>query len=332
MASPTLVSIVAPAYRTAGCIPELHRRIQEAFAPLPETEFELILVNDHSPDPDWERIQELALADRRVKGLDLSRNFGQHHAITAGVDHASGDWVVVMDCDLQDRPEEIPRLLCRAREGGYDAVFAQRVQRQDGWIKVALSRGFHLLFNRLSSVPIDPTISNFSIASHQVICAYRSLRESSRAYNLAILWCGFRVGYLPVEHGARFSGTSAYTLRRSLRLAFDSITSLSNKPLRLASQVGITMSLGAFLYGTFLVIRFLLWAIPVEGWTSLMVSLYFLAGLLLAFLGILGIYLGKVFDETKGRPIYLVKSTLNLGPDHPSRRWVHRRPARGRQS
>lgn len=306
------ISIVAPTYRCSTCLVELHRRIVSAFAGMPGSDFELILVNDGSPEDDWQRIEELAASDSRIKGINLSRNFGQHHAISAGVDHADGDWVVVMDADLQDRPEEIPRLYEKARAGDFDVVFAQRVFRQDPVMKVLLSRAFNLLINTLSSLPIDPTIGNFSIASRQVITAYRKLRESSRSYGLGILWCGFRVGYLPVEHGARFAGRSSYGLGRSIHLALESITSLSNKPLRMAINVGFSISFTAFLYGLYLILRYLFHAVPVPGWTSTVVSVYFLSGMILAFMGILGLYLGKVFDEVKGRPLYIIRKTLNF--------------------
>ncbi|WP_243318220.1 glycosyltransferase family 2 protein [Geothrix paludis] len=306
------ISIVAPTYRCSTCLVELHRRIVSAFAGMPGSDFELILVNDGSPEDDWQRIEELATSDSRIKGINLSRNFGQHHAISAGVDHADGDWVVVMDADLQDRPEEIPRLYEKAMAGDFDVVFAQRVFRQDPVMKVLLSRAFNLLINTLSSLPIDPTIGNFSIASRQVITAYRKLRESSRSYGLGILWCGFRVGYLPVEHGARFAGRSSYSLGRSIHLALESITSLSNKPLRMAINVGFSISFTAFLYGLYLILRYLFHAVPVPGWTSTVVSVYFLSGMILAFMGILGLYLGKVFDEVKGRPLYIIRKTLNF--------------------
>jgi dolichol-phosphate mannosyltransferase len=311
MATPPLLSIVAPAYRCADCLPELHRRVREALAPLTD-HFELVLVDDASPGEDWVRIQELAAQDPRVKGIRFSRNFGQHHAITAGVDHARGDWVVVMDADLQDRPEEIPRLYQKAVAEGFDVVFGRRMERTDGFLKVFLSRCFNKLINSLSNIPIDPAVGNFSIASRQVIDAYNRLRETSRAYGLGILWCGFRVGYLPIEHGARFAGDSAYTLGKAMQLALESITSLSTRPLRLAINVGFTMAGIALAYGLYLIARFLLWGIPVAGWTSMMVSVYFLSGVILAFLGILGLYVGKIFEEVKGRPLYVVRTTLNL--------------------
>ncbi len=309
---PFLLSIVTPAYRCEACIEELYRRVVEAVGGIPGASLELIFVNDGSPERDWEVISRLADLDPRVKGINLSRNFGQHHAIAAGMDHAQGDWIAVMDCDLQDQPEEIPRLFEHAWKEGWDVVFARRMDRQDTWLKVSLSRCFNRLVNTLSSLPIDPAISNFSIVTRQVADSYRRMRECSRSYGLGILWCGYKVGYVPVRHGSRFAGASAYSFGRSLQLAMESITSLSNKPLRMAINLGFGMATLAFLYGIYLIIRYLFWAIPVAGWTTITVSLYFLSGVILVVLGILGLYLGKVFDEVKARPIYLVRETRNV--------------------
>lgn len=317
MNEPTRLSIVSPAYCCAGCIPELYRRIKESIQQIQNLDFELILINDGSPENDWAEIQLLTSIDTRVKGINLSRNFGQHRAISAGIEYCSGDWIVVMDCDLQDRPEEIQALLMAALSGDYDVVFAQRISRQDPRLKVALSRVFYWLLNHLSTIPIDSRISSFSIAKRNVVEHYRSLKEGSHSYGLGILWCGFKVGYLPVQHGSRFTGDSTYTLARSMNLALEAITSLSNKPLSIAIRVGFIMAATAFIYGCFLILRYLFWAIPVEGWTSILVSIYFLAGIMLAFLGILGLYLGKVFDEVKGRPKYIIRESLNLDQQPP---------------
>lgn len=154
--------------------------------------FEIILVNDASPYADWEIIQHLASSDSRIKGINFSRNFGQHHAITAGIDYADGDWVVVMDADLQDQPEEILKLYNKAQEG-YDIVFGQRLDRQDSKFKIFCSHAFNRLYNSLSDLSFDPSIANFSIISRQVAAQWRTLRESSRAYGLTLLWCGFNV-------------------------------------------------------------------------------------------------------------------------------------------
>lgn len=305
------ISIIAPAYRCAECIPELCRRLKLALARI-NPNFEIILVNDSSPDRDWAVIQEEARADRRVKGINFSRNFGQHHAITAGIDHATGDWIVVMDCDLQDQPEEIEKLYRKAIDENNDIVFARRVERKDTLMKRLMSRSFNLLYNFLSNTRIDPTTGNFSISARRVMDNYRRLRESSRSHGLTLLWCGFKVGYADVDHAERFAGKTTYNLRRSVHLAIESISSQSNKPLRMSINFGFLMSGFSFLFALSIVFRKLMWNIPVSGWASMIVSLYFIGGLLMANMGVIGLYLGKVFDETKNRPIYIVRETLNF--------------------
>ena len=305
------ISIVVPAYRCAECLPELHRRLVAVIEPI-TTQFEIVLVNDCSPDKDWEIIATLARADARVKGVNLSRNFGQHLAIAAGIDHADGDWVVVMDGDLQDRPEEIPILYRKAQGDGLDVVFGRRANRQDPWYKILASRAFAWVFRQLSDVHVEPGIANFSISSRNVMDAYRRLREGSRAHVLVLLWCGFRVGYVDVAHAARHAGRTTYNLRRSVALAVESITSQSNKPLLLSMKFGFFMAAFSFSFAMYEIVRYFTLGVPVSGWTSLIVSLYFIGGLLMVNMGVLGLYLGKVFNESKHRPIYLVRETLNL--------------------
>jgi glycosyltransferase involved in cell wall biosynthesis len=307
------ISVVAPAYKCGSCIAELHRQVVAALEPITAS-FELILVNDGCPEDSWEAILAATAADPRVKGINLSRNFGQHYAIAAGVHHAAGQWVVVMDCDLQDRPAEIPRLYARAREG-YDVVFALRRSRQDTWLKRTLSRGFSAVYNLLSEIPIHPRACNFSIASRRVIDAWNELQESNRSWHLLLRWLGFRTAYLDVEHSSRHSGVSAYDLRRGVRLALESITSQSNKPLILSIRAGFLMAGAALAAAVYLVIRYLQHGIAVAGWTSVIVSLYFVGGLLLANLGVLGLYLGKVFNQVKQRPLYVVRDLVNFSGD-----------------
>ena len=307
---PVEISVIAPAYKCRECIPELHRQlvaVLEALVP----SFEIVLVDDGCPAGSWSAIQAAAAADPRVKAIGLSRNFGQHYAIAAGLHRSSGNWVVVMDCDLQDRPAEIPNLYRKALEG-YDIVYAQRQERQDSWFKRALSRGFSILYNLLSDIPIDPRVANFSSAARPVIDSYCKLKEMNRAYHLNLRWLGYRTAYLPVEHAPRFAGTTAYNLRRGFRLAIESIASQSNKPLILAIRAGFLMSASAVLVGLFYVYEYLRHGITVTGFTSLIVSVYFVGGLILANMGVLGLYLGKVFNEVKERPLYIVKETINL--------------------
>ena len=307
---PVEISVVAPVYKCRECIPELCRQLVAVLEPLAPS-FEIVLVNDGCPAGSWSAIQSVAAADPRVKAINLSRNFGQHFAIAAGLHHCSGNWVVVMDCDLQDRPAEIANLYRKAQEG-YDIVFAQRQERQDSWFKRALSHGFSMAYNLLSDIRIDPRVANFSIVARPVIDSYCKLKEMNRFYQLNLRWLGFRSACLPVEHASRFAGDSAYTLRRGFRLAIESIASHSNKPLVLAIRAGLLMSGSALAVALFYIVQYLRHRIIVTGFTTLIVSIYFIGGLILANMGVLGLYLGKIFNEVKERPLYVVKETINF--------------------
>jgi len=307
------ISVVSPVYKCGDCVAELHRQLVAVLEPLVPS-FEIILVNDGCPANSWEAVRAVAALDTRVKAINLSRNFGQHYAIAAGVHHCSGNWLVVMDCDLQDRPAEIPNLYRKALEG-YDIVYALRNNRRDKWMKRALSRCFASIYNVLSDIKIDPSACNFSIASRQVIESYCRLKELNRSYHLLLRWLGFRYTYLQVEHSNRYAGRSAYNIRRGILLAIESVTSQSNKPLILSIRAGFLMSGSAVLVGLYNVQRYLRHGIGVTGWTSMIVSLYFIGGLILANLGLVGLYMGKVFNEVKERPLYLIKETLNFQSD-----------------
>jgi dolichol-phosphate mannosyltransferase len=317
MASPKTIeiSVVTPVYQARDCLGELYRRLVDVLQPLPGG-FEIVMVNDASPDDSWQQIQELAGRDGRVRGIDLSRNFGQHCAITAGIDHARGEWVVVMDCDLQHRPEAIPQLYRKAKEG-YDIVFARRARRRDTLLKRLLSKAFSAVYNTLSDVKLDNSISNFSIVSRDVVENVRRLREANRSYPLLLRWLGYRTACIEVEHSDRFAGESSYNLRRSVRFAVESITAQSNKPLWLSIYLGFGLSFFSLLFGLYYITRYFLHGIGVPGWTSVIVSLYFIGGLLFANLGVLGLYLGNVFNQTKNRPLYVVRRGVNLDEDRP---------------
>jgi dolichol-phosphate mannosyltransferase len=310
------LSIVTSVYRAAECLHELHRRLTEVL-PTVTPRYEIVIVDDGSPDNAWEVMSELAGKDAHVRCVKLARNFGHHYAISAGIDHARGRRLVVMDSDLEDRPEEIPALYAKA-EAGFDVVFGRRMQRTHGAIKRFFARSFYRVFAYLYDGPVDPTVGNFSVISDRVATNFRRYRERNRAYGLFVAWLGFKTGYVDITHGTRFAGSSAYTLRRQVRFAIESIVSQSNKPLMITAQLGFVIAACSVAYGVFLITRFAIWATPVEGWTSIMVSLYFLGGLILMSLGIVGVYLGKVFDETKGRPLYVVETTLNVGDENRS--------------
>ena len=307
-----LISIVSPVYGAPELVAELVRRVVAAVTPI-TADFEIVLVNDACPRGSWEEIRKAAAAEPRVTGLNLSRNVGQHRAITAGLDHARGEWVVVMDCDLQDRPEEIPRLHAKALEG-YHTVFGRRHERKDTLAKRAPSRAFAAFFGWLSGTRVDRTVSNFSISHRLVIDGFRQYRELDRAFPMIVHLMGFRRAYIDVEHAARPSGQSAYTFRKLLSFALQVVVAGSNKPLHLSIQAGGLLALLSFSYAVFLIIRYFLHGTTVAGWTSLAVLVAFFNGLLFVQLGVIGLYLGKTFDESKRRPLYHVMETTAPPP------------------
>ncbi|WP_181348030.1 glycosyltransferase family 2 protein [Thalassobacillus sp. CUG 92003] len=304
-----LISVVVPVYGCQSCLRELCERLRTTIARIP-ARYEILLINDASPDHAWETIVQLCEEDEQVKGIDLARNFGQHYAITAGLDHTSGDWVVVMDCDLQDRPEEIATLFNIAQQG-YEVVFAKRVFRQDKLNKRLLSKLFYRVYDYFTGTSSDHTVANFSMAEKKVIEGFRQMKEQNRLYPLFLQWMGYKTASIAVEHNGRSEGVSSYNLKKLVTLATDTIIAQSNKPLRLSIQFGFFISLGSFLYGLYLFTRYFFMDYHVEGWTSVMVSMYFIAGLMFFNFGILGLYIGKVFDEAKARPLYLIREQLN---------------------
>ena len=303
-------SIVSPVYQAKDLVDELVRRLHAALAEL-SAAYEIVLVDDRSTDRSWERIQAQARRDVRVRGLRLSRNFGQHRAITAGLDHCRGEWVVVMDCDLQDRPEEIPALFAAAQRG-YDLVLARRTVRRDSWHQKLLSRLFYRVLSYLTDVPQSPEVANFGIYHRQVIQAVLRMRESIRYFPTMVRWVGFRTGYLEVEHASRPAGASSYFLSRRLQLGLDILLANSDKPLRLTVKWGLLLAGGAFAFVPVTLLRYWLGQITQPGYTSLIISISFFAGLLLAVTGMVGLYIGKTFEQVKNRPLYLIDE--ELGP------------------
>ena len=301
------ISVVIPVYRAESCLEELYRRLKAALEPV-TADFEIVLVEDCGGDRSWPLIAELARRDPRVKGIQFSRNFGQHCGITAGLDHCDGDWVVVMDCDLQDRPEEIPRLYAKAREG-HEIVVARRGRRSDPLLKRLASWLYYRVFSWLADMDYDPQAGNYRMLSRKVIANYRNMRERSRFFGSLINWMGFPAASIDVQHDERFAGQSTYTFSKLWQLGAETIIAYSDKPLRLAIRLGFFIALCAFLYGLYIIFLALFHGSPVTGWSSLIVSVYFMGGVIVAILGILGIYLGKTYDETKCRPLYVINHT-----------------------
>ena len=309
------ISVVTPVYKAEKILPELYRRLVETLSKITEN-FEIVMVEDCGNDASWPVIVGLAARDSRVKGVKLSRNFGQHPAITAGLDYADGDWVVVMDCDLQDPPEEIPKLYRRAQDG-FDIVIGRRASRQDSAAKKVGSRTFYKAFTYLSGTRNDGDAANFRILSRKVVNAFRSMRERHRFFIALVDWMGFPTDYVYVEHAPRYEGKTTYNARRLIRLGIDTIVSHSDRPLELAVYMGFAMALISFVVGGAYLIRTMIYGSTVSGWPSLIISVYFLAGINTLFLGVLGVYQARTFAEVKRRPLYLVDQTtasLNFEP------------------
>jgi dolichol-phosphate mannosyltransferase len=302
-----LISVVTPIYGCCENLNSLYERLRDTLSTITE-DYEILMVNDASPDNAWEVIKELSQKDNRVKGVNLSRNFGQHKAISAGLEYARGEWTVVMDCDLQDQPEDIIKLYGKAIEG-YDIVFGRRFERKDSIYKKFSSKMFYIVNDYLTENKLDSTVANYSIISRRALDSVLRLKEQNRVYSLFANWVGYKKIEIDIEHAKRPEGKSSYTLYKMINLAIDSIVSQSNKPLRLAIKFGFILSLLSFLYGAWLIIRYYAFSIAAEGWTSVMVSIYFIGGLMFANMGMLGLYIGKIFDEAKNRPIYLVQET-----------------------
>lgn len=304
------ISIVTPTYKCSNCIEELYKRLVAEIEKLTDS-FEIIFVNDGSPDNDWEIIEKTVKEDKRVKGIDLTRNFGQHYAISAGLNHASGDWIVVMDCDLQDRPEEIENLYKKAHEG-YDIVFAKRELRKDGFLKKLTSKLFYKTLSYLTGVKQDETVANFGIYSRKAIDSVKQLKENLRYFPVLIRWVGYNSTSIAVEHNANNTRRSSYDLKKLLHLAFNVMISTSNKPLKLVTGLGMIISLTSFVFAVYLFIRALSGDYLIAGWPSLIVSIWFLSGIIILTLGVLGLYLGKTFDEVKNKPVYIIRNLVNF--------------------
>lgn len=301
------ISVVVPVYKAEGCLDELYERLKNSLEII-SAEFEIILIEDCGGDKSWNVIERLAKADPRVRGMQFSRNFGQHYGITAGLDNCRGEWVVIMDCDLQDQPEEIPRLHEKALEG-FDVVLARRGQRKDKLIKRFTSWCYYKVFSYLADIQYDGEVGNFRIMSRKVVENFRTMRERLRFLGGLVQWMGFPTASIDVEHAARFEGKSTYTFSKLWRLATDTIIAHSDKPLRLAVRFGFMMAAISFIYGAYILAKAFFYGSAIMGWSSLIVSLYFIGGIIIAILGILGIYIGKTFDETKKRPLYIVRKS-----------------------
>ena len=299
-------SVVVPVYNEAEVIGEMHRRLAAVMASL-GVSWEAIYVNDGSRDATLRIVEMLQQADRHVAVLNLTRNFGKEIATPAGLDHAQGDAVIVIDADLQDPPEVIPRLLAAWRDG-FDMVYAQRRRRDgDGWLKRASAAAFYRVMRNLGEVPLPENVGDFRLMSRRVVDAVQQLREHHRCMKGLFAWVGFPSTAVIYDREPRCAGRTKWSYWKLWNLALEGITGFTVAPLRFATWLGIAVALFAVVFGAQLILRTLLFGNPVAGYPSLMAVILFLGGTQLVTLGIIGEYLGRVFNETKRRPLYLVE-------------------------
>lgn len=303
------ISIVSPVYKAEDILTKLVEEISTTMIKIGVT-YEIILVDDRSPDNSWQVMQQLSQQFGNIINVRLSRNFGQHPAIIAGLSIAKGEWVVVMDCDLQDQPQEIEKLYQKAIQG-YDIVLAKRENRKDGFFKRLSSRIFSIIYSYLTETNLDNSIANFGIYRSHVIKEVLEMKDYMKSFPLFIKWVGFNSTSINVDHAPRYSGNSSYNLKRMLKLAFDTVISFSNKPLKLFVNFGLLISFCSFVIGLITIIRYLNGQITVLGYSSLMVSIWFLFGVLITVVGVVGIYIGKIFDQTKGRNSFIIDKIIS---------------------
>lgn len=304
-------SIVVPVFNEEEVLPEMYRRFSALLDAL-DAPAEMILVNDGSRDRTPQMLNELAANDPRLKVIHFSRNFGHQVAITAGIDHAEGDAVIVIDADLQDPPEVIHELIAQWKAGG-EVVLAVRAKREgETWFKLLTASLFYRVIDRLTDLRIPPDSGDFRLMDRKVVHAMRQLREHHRFMRGLSVWVGFNQRQVSYVRHERFAGTTKYPLRKMLRLANDAITSFSYVPLQLATTVGFIMAGIALLFIPIIAIMRLSGIAAFVGQASTLISVLFLGGVQLVFLGIIGEYLGRMYDELKDRPLYLIANKVGF--------------------
>lgn len=302
------ISVVSPVYLAEGLVEDLVTQLRDVLGKITKN-YEILLVEDGSPDESWGAIKSLCTKYPEVVGIRLSRNFGQHYAISAGLSRAKGRWVVVMDCDLQDQPSEIPILLAEAKSG-YDVVLARRAVRYDRWVKRMTSAMFYRVLGYLTGTKQDPAIANFGVYNQKVITAINAMPETIRYFPTMVRWVGFRATTLDVTHAARPEGKTSYSFKKLLNLALDICLANSDKPIRLAVKTGFMVSITGFAFAVYTAIQAFRGEIQVLGYASLIISMWVLSGLIMFIVGIVGLYVGKSFEGIKGRPAYIVDEVL----------------------
>lgn len=307
------LSVVVPVYNEREVLPEFHRRVCAVLATLGMNS-QVIYVNDGSTDGTLDVIHGLDAQEVRVQLVDLSRNFGKEIALTAGLDHADSDAVIVIDADLQDPPELIPELIAHWLDG-YDVVYAKRTQRDgEGMVKKATAFLFYRLMQKMSRVAIPEDTGDFRLLSRRAVDAIKQLREQHRFMKGLFAWIGYPQKAVPYRRAGRFAGTTKWNYWKLWNFALEGITSFTGGPLKVATYAGLLSAVGALSYGAYFAVRTLLYGNPVPGYPSLVVIILFLGGIQLLSIGIMGEYLARMFDESKKRPLYFLKTGRSVAP------------------
>jgi glycosyltransferase involved in cell wall biosynthesis len=303
------ICIVAPIYNEETNVSEFIKRVAISLEKI-NSNHQIILVDDGSKDNSWKAIKDESTKNKKIKALKLSKNYGHHYAITAGLHHSNANWTVVMDSDLQDRPEVILDLYKKAKEG-FDVVFVARINRPESILYLFFQRLFYFILNILSGIKFESRQANFSIINKCVVEAFKNFPENKRFYGSTIKWFGFKTTYIEAEHGLRFSGKPSYTIRKRLKLASDIILAFSDRPLKFAIGIGLLLAFIAAIIGTWIFWRALSSDYVVMGWPSTIVVILFVGGTILSVLGILGIYVSRIYNEVKQRPLYWISEFIN---------------------
>jgi dolichol-phosphate mannosyltransferase len=314
---PPSLSIVVPCFNEEAVLPLLFERLTKA-AEGWGIDFEVICVDDGSRDRTWELVRGQAETDPRWRGISFARNFGHQTAVSAGLFHTKGDAVVIIDADLQDPPEEVAKLVAKWREG-FEVVFAVRKQRSDPLLKSILAWGFYRVISRLSPFPLPTDAGDFCLLDRKVVDVLKSLPERNRYLRGLRSWCGFKQAAVEFQRDARAAGVPQYTFKRSLKLALDGLFSFSAAPLRLATHLGLLVSSFAFLGAVFTFLQKIfarqfarIGLEPGPGFPTVVISILFLGGVQLICLGILGEYVGRIYDEVKGRPLWVIRDSKGI--------------------
>ena len=303
------VSLIIPCYNEEQSLPLLYEAICATAAEHDAYEWEFLFVNDGSKDSTFEIIKGLRASDKRVSFVDLSRNFGKERAMLAGFDYAGGDCAIVMDADLQDPPSIIGEMLAKW-EDGYDDIYAKRITRgKESWLRKVFSLSFYKILNKISKIDLLPNVGDFRLLDRRCLDALRELRESERYTKGLYCWIGYKKTCVEFNRSDRVAGNSKWSFFKLLSLAVDGIVSFSTAPLKIATITGIICALASFLYSIYFLVKSLIYGDPVAGFPTLIITILFIGGMQLICLGIIGEYVGRIFNESKRRPVYFVRES-----------------------